>query len=355
MTVSRPSVAAAVAESAEDTDGSAGPDAPSAAERRSALRRGGAVLALVLLAALVSLLGPDLALHESGEAAAPGIDLVTLLRTVMFGALCVLAGHAADGWLTRRVPDAPGPRPANWSGTAAFLGALAAVGLALIVANGNIPPDTLSELRPGRLWQTTDGRLALLEVNAFIAAGFCAQSRRPGSAVLPLAVVAAAEALRAHPSIGPEEDPLVGSALTLVHLTSATLWAGGLLWVLRTMRLWRPWPRPAAALLGLYARVAAVLFAAITASGTCSTLRKLPLDSVFTTAYGRVLFAKLLLVVAIAVLAVLARARLKRGGDPWSAMVPARAEVVALGLVVAVSALLTAVPAPIWWDRPLWG
>ncbi|SDK85532.1 CopD family protein [Streptomyces indicus] len=350
MTVSRPSVAAAPA---EEADGSRGADAPSAAERRSALRRGGAVLVLLLLAALVPLLGPDLALYETGEADAPGIGLVTLLRTVMFGALCVLAGHAADGWLTRRVPGAPAPRPANWSLAAAGLGAVAAVWLALIVANGNIPPDSLAELRPGRLWQTTDGRLALLEVNAFIAAGYCAQSRRPGSAFLPLAVMAAAEALRAHPAIGPEEDPLVGSALTLVHLTSAALWAGGLLWVLRTLRLWRPWPAQSAALLGLYARVAAVLFAAITASGICSTLRKLPLDSLFTSAYGRVLVAKLLLVLVIAGLAVAARARLRRGA--WAAIAPARAEVVVLGLAVAVSALLTAVPAPIWWDTPLWG
>ncbi|MFI6940663.1 CopD family protein [Streptomyces sp. NPDC050418] len=331
-----------------------GTDAPSAPERRSALRRGAAVLVLLLLAALVPLLGPDLALYESGEATPPGIGMVTALRMVMFAALCVLAGQAADGWLTRRVPGAPEPRPVNWSVMAAFVGAVAAVGLALIVANGNIPPDSLAELRPGRLWQTTDGRLALLEVNAFIAAGYCAQSRRPGSAFLPLVVLAAAEALRAHPNIGPEEDPLIGSALTFVHLTSAALWAGGLLHVLRTLRLWRARPAPSAALLGLYARVAAVLFAAITASGICSTLRKLPLDSLLTTAYGRVLFAKLLLVVVIAGLAVTARARLGRGGAV-AAAVPARAEVVVLGLAVAVSALLTAVPAPIWWDRPLWG
>ncbi|MDG4858669.1 CopD family protein, partial [Streptomyces sp. T-3] len=233
----------------------------------------------------------------------------------------------------------------------------AAVGLALIVANGNWVPDSLSEIRPGRLYQTTDGRLALLEINAFIAAGFCAQSRRPGTAALPLAAVIVAEALRAHPEVGPEEDPLVGSALTLVHLTCAALWAGGLLQVLRTMWVWRPWPVAAAALLGRYARVAALLFAAITASGICSTLRKLPLDSLFTTAYGRVLVAKLLLVAVVAALALISRFRLRRArdGDLLAAMVPARAEVVALGVVVAVSALLTAVPAPIWWARPLWG
>ncbi|MGW6681189.1 hypothetical protein ACWGBO_15050 [[Kitasatospora] papulosa] len=65
------------------------------------------------------------------------------------------------------------------------------------------------------------------------------------------------------------------------------------------LRLWRPWPRPAAALLWLYTRVAAVHFAAITVSGICASLRKLPLGFRVTTAYGPVLVAKLLLVVVI--------------------------------------------------------
>ncbi|WP_415954109.1 CopD family protein [Streptomyces sp. KLOTTS4A1] len=351
MSASRPPV---TAPADEDTGDDTASDTASAAGQGSALRRGMAVLVLLLLAALVPLLGPDLALRGTGEADTPGVGLVTLLRTVTFGALCVLAGQAAEGWLIRRVPDAPAPRPANWSVTAACVGAVAAVWLALIVANGNIPPDSLAELTPGRLWQTTDGRLALLEVNAFIAAGFCAQTRRAGSAFLPLSVVVGAEALRAHPGIGPEENPLLGSGLTLVHLTSAALWAGGLLWVLRALRLWRGRPVQSGVLLGLYARVAALLFAAITASGICSTLRKLPLESVFSSAYGRVLVAKLLLVVVIAGLAVMARIRLGRKGA-GAAAVPAKAEVVVLGLAVAVSALLTAVPAPIWWVPPLWG
>ncbi|MET9872850.1 hypothetical protein ABZZ16_43485, partial [Streptomyces sp. NPDC006386] len=44
-----------------------------------------------------------------------------------------------------------------------------------------------------------------------------------------------------------------------------------------------------------------------------------------------------------------ARRRLRRAADPLTAYVPARAEVVVLGLVVAVSGLLTALPVPIRW------
>ena len=50
-----------------------------------------------------------------------------------------------------------------------------------------------------------------------------------------------------------------------------------------------------------------------------------------------------------AVLALWARVRLARAEDPLTACVPARAEVYALGAVVAVSGLLTALPVPIRW------
>lgn len=108
-----------------------------------------------------------------------------------------------------------------------------------------------------------------------------------------------------------------------------------------------------AALLGLYARVAAVLLAAITATGVWSSLRRMPAATVLgqltTTAYGRTLLAKVVLVAVVCVLALWARVRLRRAADPLTACVPARAEVAVLGTVVAVSGVLTALPLPIRW------
>lgn len=82
-----------------------------------------------------------------------------------------------------------------------------------------------------------------------------------------------------------------------------------------------------------------------------SSLRRMPpgtiLHQLTATAYGRTLVAKVFLVAAVAVLALCARRRLRRAADPLGACVPARAEVVALGVVVAVSAVLTALPLPI--------
>lgn len=317
------------------------------------MRRSVAVLVLVALAALIPLLGPPTALRGTGEASAPGIRGIALLRTVLFAAVCVSAGELFVARLARRVPGAPlQDAPRSWAPAAAGAGFVAALGLASVVATGNLVPRSLSDMDIGGLYQTRDGALALLEVNAFVVMGLCALSRRPGNQVWPLAAVAVAEALRAHPTT--EQSPLIGSGLTLVHVTCAALWAGGLLYVLRTLHRWRNTaPGEGVALLGLYARVAAVLLAAITATGACSTLRRMPpgtvLEQLTTTAYGRTLLAKVLLVVAVAVLALWARHRLRRAADPLTAYSPARAEVMVLGAVVAVSAVLTAVPVPIRW------
>ncbi|MER5347025.1 CopD family protein [Streptomyces mirabilis] len=342
MTLIRPTAEAA---------GASGPT------RRPAAGRAVALLVLVAVAALIPLLGPRSALDGTGEAAAPGVGGIALLRAALFAALCVPVGELFAARLARRVPGAPLEHaPRSWAPYAAAVGFVAALGLASVVATGNLLPHHLSDMDVGGLYQSRDGKLALLEVNAFLAAGLCALSWRPAAQVWPLAAVALAEALRAHPA--PEHGPLVGSGLTLVHVTCAALWTGGLLHVLRMLRAWRASSEAAdaagAALLGLYARVAAVLFAALTATGVWSALRRMPpgtvLEQLTATSYGRTLLAKLVLVTAVAVLALLARLRLRRAADRLSACVPARAEVVALGLVVAVSGLLTALPLPIRWS-----
>ncbi|MGW2744171.1 CopD family protein [Streptomyces sp. NPDC001450] len=319
--------------------------------RRSGTGRAVAALVLVALAALVPLLGPSAALHGTGEAAAPGVGGIALLRGVLFAALSVPPGELLVLRLARRLPDAPAERPCSWAPLATGAGFLAALALASVVSTGNLVPHSLGQIDVGGLYDSRDGRLALLEVNAFLLAALCARSRRPAAQVWPLAAVVVAEALRAHPTT--EHGPLVGSGLTLAHLTCAALWAGGLAHALRTLRLWRG-DAAGAALLGRYARVAALLLAALTATGVWSSLRRMPaatiLDQLTTTAYGRTLLAKVILVAVVAVLAVWARIRLSRAADPLTAYVPARAEVVALGAVVVVSGLLTALPLPIRWS-----
>lgn len=336
--------------------------------------RAAAVLVLLLAGLLVPLLGPSLALDGTGEGTGPGSDAVTFLRTVMFGALCVHVGELFVALLVRRLPAAgrvagsleprkpkepegsePGNgavRPASWATGASLVGLVAAFGLALIVSTGNLVTLNLADMDIGGLYGTRDGTLALIEVNGFLLAALCASSRRPALAVLPLFAVIVAEALRAHPEV---YSPLFGSALTLAHLSCAALWTGGLLHVLRTLAAWRRTDRAGGtALLGMYARIALVLFGVLTVTGILSTVRRLPLDDLLTTAYGRVLVAKLLLVLVAVVLALLARRRLRGASDPRAALVPARAEVLVLLLVVAFSALLTAMPLPVFYQAAFW-
>lgn len=330
--------------------GTAGPDARAGAGRIAA------VLVLVLLGALIPMLGPSLALDGTGEAAAPGDEGIGLLRTVLFTALAVPAGELFIRRLARAVPGPLPAFPASWSPWAAVAALVAALGLASVVATGNLVPRSLSDIDVGGLYAFRDGKLALLEVNAFLALALLARSARPAHQVWPMAAVVVAEALRAHPTT--EYSPLIGSGLTAVHLTCSSLWVGGLLYALRILRAWRHAPdgdgrTAAAVVLARYARVAALLLAALTATGVCSSLRRMPPETILQqltdTAYGRVLFAKVLLVAVIALLALWARRRLHHASDPLTAYAPARAEVICLGLAVAVSGLLTAVPVPIRW------
>jgi putative copper export protein len=325
-----------------DPAGASGPP------RSAAPGRATAIIGLVALATLIPLLGPSAALHGTGEAAAPDATGVALLRTVLLLALCVPVGELFTVRLARRVSGAPLDRlPRSRAPLAAVAGCVAALGLAFVAAGGTLLPHSLTGPAPDGLFGSRDGALALLEADAFGAAWLCTAAGLPSLQVWPSAAVVVAEALRAHPAT--EHLALVGSGLTFIHLTCTALWVGGLLHVLRTLHRWRA-PQEGAALLARYARVAAVLLAGITATGVCSTLRRMPpggiLDQLTTTAYGRALLAKLLLVAVVAGLALCARLRMGRAGDPLSAGVPARAEVVVLGAVVAVSALLTALPLP---------
>ncbi|WP_430478201.1 copper resistance D family protein [Streptomyces sp. P11-1] len=294
--------------------------------------------AAALLAFLVAVFGPGLAARGTGELRIPGAGLTAVLRAVLFAGLAVHLGELLAPQLVRPVTDRPRTAVRSWSVCAALAGAGAAAGQIVQLA-------AASGLGITQTYATRNGGLLLVIANGFVAAALCAASRRPALALAPLAVVIGAEAIRAHPEA---YSPEVGAALTVVHLTAASLWAGGLLYVLRTMWLWRGSPVAARALLGRYARVAIWLYVALAATGTVSTLRRLPVDVVFTSAYGRTLLVKLALMAVVSLLALAARRRMLRDDDPAVAHRLARREQIVLGAVVVVSAILTVVPDPHW-------
>ncbi|MYT96985.1 MULTISPECIES: CopD family protein [unclassified Streptomyces] len=291
-----------------------------------------------LLVSLVLLFGVQWAAAGTGELRVPGAALTAVLRTVLFAALAVLAGELMAPRFVASVPGRPGSNVRSWAVVASLLGVAAAAGQIFPLAAAH-------RLGITETCATREGALLLVVAAALALAAFCAAGRSSLLALFPLAIGIGAEALRAHPE---PYRPLIGAALTVVHLTAASLWAGSLLYVLRTMWLWRQTPGAARALLMRYARVAIWLYAALVATGTVSTLRRLPLDVVFISAYGRLLLVKLGLMALVTTLALLARRQMLRAPDPQLAHRLARREQSVLVLVLAVSALLTVAPDPHW-------
>ncbi|MEU5836851.1 CopD family protein [Streptomyces diacarni] len=311
------------------------------------------VTACVGVLVAVALTGTDVATGGTGEVRIPGGGVTTLLRSVLFAALCVQLGEVAGRRLARDVsrslPDTPanGPRqPPEWAAGAALAGMTAALALASMAAAGDGRLAAgLPEL--SEIYATREGLLAFCEANGFLLAALCVFLRRPTWAAAPLAGVLVAEALRAHPE---NHTQALGVGLTLVHLACTVLWTGGLVHALRTMRAWHGEPGAARALLAAYARRAFWLFVALCGTGTASTLRKLPsVWSLTSSAWGQTLLVKLAVVGAVALCALVARRVLMRDrtrltyAQVWR---PTAWELAALGAVLVLSALLTAAPAP---------
>ncbi|MEV0486579.1 copper resistance protein CopC [Streptomyces sp. NPDC050508] len=266
----------------------------------------------------------------------------TILRWLLFTALAVLLGEAALNRLTARVPDTPSRRPRSWALPAALVGCAAALGLtALVIGDGSLR--SAVDTRPGVLSLIEVAGFALAAVAVVVAV------RRRVWALVPLAAVVIAEALRAHPQA---EQAVAGPVLTFAHLAAAALWVGALVQVLRTVVAWRGERAACRTLMLAYARLAAWLFAAVVTSGVIAALLLVPLDDLATTTYGQVLLAKTGAVALVAALAYTARGRLRRttGGLAYR---PARVEASVLAVVLALSATLTVLRAPADANRPL--
>ncbi|MCT2592505.1 CopD family protein [Streptomyces sp. N2-109] len=334
--------------------------------RPRSLRRVLLVSGLVLCAVLLALTGATLATNGTNELRSPATGTSALLRSALVVSLALLLGELAVARMARTLPGekaeagaaagtgtgtgtgldagtAPLRLPRSWATAAAVVGALSAEGQLFLLDSGGSLATASGSADLVEVYGTRTGSLAHLAANGFLFAALCFGTRRHAWAPVPLATVVLAEALRAHPE---PDSPLYGSLLTFVHLTAACLWVGGLVYVLRATRLWRHRPAAVRALWGRYTRLAAFAFAAVAVTGTLSTLRRLPLDAVLDTAYGRTLLVKLALFSAVSALALGARQRLHGRRDLDGTARPARAESVALAGIVVVSAVLTVVPLP---------
>lgn len=290
-------------------------------------------------------LTPGVSSPGDAQSRSPALLASSVLRWLLFAALSVALGGMVGARVVRRHA---GPRrvPPPWTGRAAVAGVVAAVGLAALVAgNGNLWSG-MSDPSLSAVAAALPGRLALLEVVGFAAAGILCRTNGRGWAWLPLLAVVAAEGLRSHAATA---LPGWGALLTGIHLLAAAIWVGALWQVVRTAIAWRGSPRRSWAALGSYARLAGWVFAAVVATGTGSALLLVPWSAWTTTGYGRALLVKLALVAAAAALAVLGRRRLRRGRPAAESSGPGRAarvERVVLVAALAVTAVLVSLPPP---------
>ena len=267
--------------------------------------------------------------------AGAGLWLTAGLRWLLFTGLAVaLGGVAGRGLARQHAGSGPAPLPGPWALRASLLGLLASAGLAVQARHG--------------LLATGAGLIAVTELAAFAAAAVLLRLRHPGLSVLPLAAVAGAEGFRAHPE---RVIPVGGALLTWAHLVPAALWTGMLCYTVRAALAGRAELAAARRLVGLYSRAAGWLFAVTVLTGLTSALVLVPIDSLLTTGYGRVLIIKAVLVAVAAGLAVRGRRWLRPGASPGSAAqagpaLATRLEAGALIVVLAVTALLTALTPP---------
>lgn len=281
---------------------------------------------------------------DTSASSAVDSPVVIGLRWLLFVGLFLALGGLVGDWLTRRVvrearsQNLRLERPRPFVVAGAGLGTVAASGLALDQAG----------LGPARLPSTPAGLVVVVEAVGFLVAavlGLLARDRLiSGAAVVPLLAVVAAEGMRAHPHA---DSPVLGTALTIVHLVAAGVWVGALVHVLRTARAWRGQTGWTRLLVYDYGRLAVVLVAVVIATGAAEAVLVLPsLAALVGTLYGLVLLAKLAFVVAVVVLAWLARRRLSRSRRA-RAVHPlgraARSEIVVLAAVLAVTAVLVSV------------
>jgi copper transport protein len=263
-----------------------------------------------------------------------------VLRWLLFAALAVMAGEAAGILLTRRHQPAGTAAPRSWALPAALAGTVASLGLvALIVGDGSVL-DGFSHA-PGDRLSGRAGVLALVEFAAFAVAAVLA-AVRPRWPWVPLAAVAVAEGIRAHPEAF---EPGWGAPVTMVHVAAAAVWIGALLHVGRCMMAWRAVPGAAWGALGSYAWLAGGLFGAVMATGVLSALIVVPLHA-WATGYGWLLLAKLVLVTGVAGCALTARGRMRRRAEQGRTLRWMRVETGLLAGVLAVAATLTAAAPP---------
>ncbi len=276
--------------------------------------------------------GVGAAMLGLGSGSTPSISWQeAALRWLLFGGIAISGGSLVG---RRFTASARRMKPAlvnirSWVLPGAVLAVLGIVGLAVVLILGTGSSSAL--------WQGRAGHLLIVQGLALLVAVTLALIRKPAWTSAPLLLVVAAEGVRSHPNVA---DPGWGAVLTGIHLAAAAIWVGTLLYVTRAVFAWRTDGAAVKWVMAGYARLAIWVFAVVITTGTLSALLLVPLSTVFSTSYGRVLLIKLALVVAAAAVAVAARLTLWTEHSQDRIRTLVRTESVVLIVVLALSAVL---------------
>jgi copper transport protein len=275
----------------------------------------------------------------------PALWLTGAERWLLLAGLSVALGGLAGRGLARSYKEKhPAPLPSPWALRGSLLGALASAASLVTALAG---PDIAARLaRPRALGLPAHAAAAIAaaELACFAVAALLLRLHQPGWSVVPLSGVVIAEGLRSHPEA---ILPVAGAALTYCHLLPAVLWAGMLLYTLRTAVAWRADPVAVRGVVRLYGNVAAWLFGVVVVTGVFAALLVVPVSSLLTTTYGRILIVKAALVAVVAGLAIAGRVWLHRVPRPGAGPALAtKLECAVLAAVLAVVGLLTVVTPP---------
>ena len=236
--------------------------------------------------------------------------LIAVLRWLMLAGLAgALGGLAGRGLARQYKGTAPAPLPAPWALRFSLLGLAATAGLTVVIFSARALLALHAHPAVAALLTVGQGGLIGVECAAFALAAGALRLRQPGLSVMPLLAVVLAEAIRAHPE---GIVPVGGALLSLVHVLPAVMWAGMLVYTLRTALAWRQDPTAVRGLVRLYANAAVWLFAVVVLTGVVSALVLVPLGSLLTTAYGIMVVVKAVLVAAVAAAAIAGRTWLGR-------------------------------------------
>ncbi|HZQ27767.1 MAG TPA: copper resistance protein CopC [Acidimicrobiales bacterium] len=325
---------------------------------------------------------PGTALPDAGNRLSQAASTVAtwgygVVRFLWFAAFLLLLGAlAVDRWVWRPAVDDVGaagtPAVATFERRFRALVLVAAITLAAgtllqlpaeaATVSGRTLTGSLAPHVLGQILRTGFGRLWLVTAAAATVALVATLVRRRAAIALGLTVAALAAAASGHART--ERLPVLAVSMVALHLLAVALWVGGLAALLAAgLPAWRALPdtrrgeqlRPALlqAVVTRFTRLAIVGVAVVLLTGTITALPQLgPLGNLWHVTWGRLLLAKIvLLVVALALAArhlLVTPARLTQPTQ-------ARAEVTtfertslteagALAAAVIIAAALVAVP-----------